>query len=215
MNNKAKIRESFLKTRLFLSKDYQTNSSKIIERKINHYIQRYNLKAFAIFISKIDEPFTHHIIVDALKEGIEVYLPRINGEKIEFRKIKNIQSDIVKNELFNIFEPKIECELLENIKEISTIFVPLVAFDKHLNRVGSGKGYYDRWFNENQYKGFKVGICQSSQLSNQIIDVEPHDVALNSIITEKQIYVPLESNDDEDSNFDITYAVFNDETIIN
>lgn len=214
MENKNKIRSSFAKTRSFLSKEYLNSSSKIIERKINHYIQRYNLNTFAIFISKPDEPFTHYIISDALKNNIAVYLPRVNGDTIEFRKVSNLQNDIEKNDNCDVFQPKITCELLENINDISTIFVPLVAFDKHLNRIGSGKGYYDRFFNNHNYKGFKVGVSQSSQLSNQIIDAEPHDVKLDSVITEKEIFVPFEETESE-SEFDVTYAVFNDETIIN
>ncbi|ASZ09009.1 5-formyltetrahydrofolate cyclo-ligase [Mesoplasma chauliocola] len=214
MNNKNQIRDKFLKTRSFLSKSYKEEVNKIIERKVNHYIERYNLTKIAIYISTENEPNTLNIIEKSLQKGIEVYVPLISNENnMEFRKITNLETDLELNKTFNILQPKSHCELLPNGNYINTMFMPLVAFDLYLNRLGMGKGFYDRWINENKYIGYKIGLSASSQLSNEAIEAEEFDVRLDNVITEKEIYVPFVEKEEE-FDYDVTYSVFNDETII-
>ncbi|ATQ35409.1 5-formyltetrahydrofolate cyclo-ligase [Mesoplasma entomophilum] len=214
MSNKNQIRDKFLKTRSFLSKAYKEEVNKIIERKVNHYIERYNLEKFAIYLSTENEPNTLNVIETSLKRGIEVYVPLIVDEnKMEFRKITNLETDLEENKVLNILQPKKTCELLSEGNYINTMFIPLVAFDKQLNRLGMGKGFYDRWINENNYSGYKIGLSASSQLSNENIDAEEFDVRLDNVITEKEIYVPF-IEEEQEFDYDVTYSVFNDETIV-
>ena len=68
------------------------------------------------------------------------------------------------------------------------LFVPLVAFDKELNRLGYGGGFYDRYIQKISKikKVVKVGLAFSFQkLKN--IPVNKHDKKLDMIITEKEI----------------------------
>ncbi|AVN58862.1 5-formyltetrahydrofolate cyclo-ligase [Mesoplasma florum] len=214
MSNKNQIREKFLKTRSFLSKSYKEEVNKIIERKVNHYIDRYNLEKYAIYLSTENEPNTLNIIETSLKKGIEVYVPLIiEDNKMEFKKITNLETDLEQNKVLNILQPKSTCSTLENGNYINTMFIPLVAFDKQLNRVGMGKGFYDRWLNENDYIGYKIGLSASTQLSNESIDADEFDVKLDNVITEKEIYVPF-VEEEQEFDYDVTYSVFNDETIV-
>ena len=68
------------------------------------------------------------------------------------------------------------------------IFIPLVAFDKNLYRIGYGGGYYDRYINKIQKKKkvFKIGIAHSSQKINKV-PLNKYDRKLDIIITEKYI----------------------------
>ncbi|ATI73209.1 5-formyltetrahydrofolate cyclo-ligase [Mesoplasma florum] len=214
MSNKNQIREKFLKTRSFLSKSYKEEVNKIIERKVNHYIDRYNLEKYAIYLSTENEPNTLNIIETSLKKGIEVYVPLIiEDNKMEFKKITNLETDLEQNKVLNILQPKSTCPTLEKGNYINTMFIPLVAFDKQLNRVGMGKGFYDRWLNENDYIGYKIGLSASTQLSNESIDADEFDVKLDNVITEKEIYVPF-VEEEQEFDYDVTYSVFNDETIV-
>ena len=83
---------------------------------------------------------------------------------------------------FNVREPNESC--LSNSSEINLIFVPGVAFDNNGNRIGHGKGYYDRYLSNTT--AIKVGICFESQLVNSI-PTEDHDIQMDYVITEKQI----------------------------
>ena len=69
------------------------------------------------------------------------------------------------------------------------VIVPLVAFDNHLNRIGYGKGYYDRMLqkiNRIKKKAVFLGIAYSFQKC-QKVPVNKHDVKLDYIFTEKGI----------------------------
>ena len=86
---------------------------------------------------------------------------------------------------FGILEPK------SSKKKIipDLIMVPLVAFDNRLNRIGYGKGYYDRSLKKiNQIKknAISLGIAYSFQKC-QKIPTNKHDFKLDYIFTEKGI----------------------------
>ena len=86
---------------------------------------------------------------------------------------------------FGILEPK------NSKKKIipDLIMVPLVAFDNHLNRIGYGKGYYDRSLKKIRKINKNVitlGVAYSFQKCTQI-PVNDNDFRLDYIITEKGI----------------------------
>ena len=68
--------------------------------------------------------------------------------------------------------------------EIDLIIVPGVAFDRQHNRLGRGKGFYDRLLSTLDVP--KIGICYDFQLKDQI-PAEPFDRKMDLIITEKEI----------------------------
>ena len=62
---------------------------------------------------------------------------------------------------------------------------PMLAFDKDKNRMGKGKGYYDRFFASHNVK-IKVGLAFSAQKAVSVYP-ESHDVPMDVIITEEGI----------------------------
>ena len=86
---------------------------------------------------------------------------------------------------YGILEPnKSNKEIIPDI-----ILVPLVAFDKHLNRIGYGKGYYDRFLKKiHKIKKKKIflGIAYSFQKC-KIIPTNKYDFKLDYIFTERGI----------------------------
>lgn len=69
------------------------------------------------------------------------------------------------------------------------VIVPAVAYDRHGNRVGRGKGFYDRLLADS--RAAKIGIAYDFQLLDDDIDAEPHDTPVDIIITERRyIKVP-------------------------
>ena len=89
---------------------------------------------------------------------------------------------------FGILEPK------DTKKEIipDLIMVPLVAFDERLNRIGYGKGYYDRSLlkiSKTKKKTISLGIAYSFQKCGSI-PVNKHDFKLDYIFTERGIISP-------------------------
>lgn len=70
---------------------------------------------------------------------------------------------------------------IEDIGNIELIVVPAIAYDRKGNRVGRGKGYYDRLLSKT--KATKIGIGYDFQLVDEI-DVDQHDIKMDFIITQ-------------------------------
>ena len=112
----------------------------------------------------------------------QISLPAIN-EKSQMDFFKWSYNDLLKLNKFGIPEP------LKNKKVIPDIvFLPLVAFDKRLYRIGYGGGYYDRYIEKvsNKKKILKIGIALSCQKINKV-PANKYDKKLDMIITEKYI----------------------------
>ena len=88
-----------------------------------------------------------------------------------------------KNE-YGVFEQN---KISQIIPEI--IFVPMVGFDKNLNRLGYGKGYYDRTISKLRKlkKIFVIGLAYDNQMVRNI-PTENHDEKMDIIITDRKIY---------------------------
>lgn len=72
--------------------------------------------------------------------------------------------------------------------QFDAIIVPMLGFDENLQRLGYGGGYYDK-FLATQPSAKKIGVCfEAGKLDR--IPYEPHDVALDIIITEERVYTP-------------------------
>ena len=68
-------------------------------------------------------------------------------------------------------------------KKIDLIIVPGLCFDKENNRLGYGKGYYDRILRENDAKS--IAICFKEQiLEDEILPTIDSDVKVKKIITD-------------------------------
>ena len=123
-------------------------------------------------------------ILDSLekKVGVKLSLPVIKkNNEMDFYNwsTKNL---LILNK-FGIPEP-------EEIKKVfpDIIFVPIVAFDNRLYRIGYGGGYYDRYIGKVSYKKkiLKIGIAHSCQKINKV-PINKYDKKLDIIITEKYI----------------------------
>lgn len=115
----------------------------------------------------------------------KIVLPVVDGNDLRMVAYKG--PDSLRAGAYGILEPisgdreSSESRTLE--EEIELIVVPGVAFDRRLNRLGRGKGYYDRLLSTLQAR--KVGICFDFQLEDAI-PTEPFDRKMDAILTEKE-----------------------------
>ena len=159
MQKKDEIRK-IVKERAVLSK--VEKNAKIVE-KIFTLPEYKKAKSIAFYKSLNNEPSLDALIKDALFKGVQVFLP-ITNEKIEMSEI-SLSTIFVKRK-FGVLEP---FPPMQVNSEPEIVFVPMVAFDKKLNRLGHGMGYYDRYLKDKNC--LKIGICFSDYEFNSI----PHD----------------------------------------
>lgn len=108
------------------------------------------------------------------------YLPAILEDKMIF---KSHQPDTeYKASTLGVKEP-INTDIV-NHQIADIIIVPGIAFDRKMNRLGRGKGYYDKFLS--QTKATKIGICFDFQLLDSI-PCNDHDIKMDIIISENDL----------------------------
>ena len=109
------------------------------------------------------------------------YLPRVNGVNLDILPYDESRLELGS---FHIEEPT-GADTVDP-SEIEVIVVPAVAYDRRGNRLGRGKGFYDRLLAE--AKATKIGVGYEFQLMEEL-PAEEHDVPMDIIITQNTTIV--------------------------
>lgn len=128
-----------------------------------------------------DELPTHESVNQWLELGKNIYLPRVKGDDLEIVPYHGSQS-LDDNNQFHIGEPvgeAVDASCLE------LIIVPAVALDSQRNRLGRGKGFYDRLLATTSCA--TVGVVCDFQLVEEV-PVEPHDRPLDCVVTSDSVF---------------------------
>lgn len=118
------------------------------------------------YMSLSDEVATDKIIVESIKNGKNVAVPYCvdSDGNMDFYYIKSF--DDLKTGSFGVREPIIEkCKKVESFNG-AVIILPGLCFDKNGNRLGYGKGYYDRFLQIHSL--ISVGLCYNSLIVENI-----------------------------------------------
>lgn len=132
-------------------------------------------KVVLLFNSLPDEIDVKPLIDNALISKKTLLLPTVVGEDIVL-KHHNINDGFIKGK-FGILEPT--GEIFNDYDAIDFALIPGVAFDKNFNRLGRGKGYYDRLLPKLIYAK-KMGICFEYQVFEKI-PTENHDIKMDGL----------------------------------
>lgn len=177
---KQELRKKYLKIRNeVLDKE---KKSEVIMNKIIATSDYKKANVIALYKSFSSEVDTSKIIEHSIKIGKTVVLPKVVGNILKFYKIKSLKDNFLKSK-FGIEEP-IENDLnYIELSSIDLIIVPGLCFDKEKNRLGFGKGYYDRLLKNTKSK--TIAICFKEQvLKNSLLPVAEDDIKVNEIITD-------------------------------
>jgi 5-formyltetrahydrofolate cyclo-ligase len=103
-------------------------------------------------------------------------LPKIVKDELKIFSVDSIE--LLRKSEFGILEPDSNlCHEIE-LNKVDLIFIPGIAFDIENNRLGYGKGFYDK-FLHNYFKS-KIGLCFKEQLLNKV-PTEPHDQKIDKL----------------------------------
>lgn len=115
------------------------------------------------------------------KDRKHFYLPRVNGVNLEVLPYEETRLELG---AFHIEEPTGTNVIDPN--ELELIIVPGVAYDRKGNRLGRGKGFYDRLLSD--IDATRIGVGYEFQLFDEI-PTETHDVKMDAVITQNQCII--------------------------
>jgi 5-formyltetrahydrofolate cyclo-ligase len=148
------------------------------------YINCNMIFPYLSFRSEVD---TRDIIRRSVKEGKEVFIPRVEDKDMNFYKVQNLEGLILSK--FGISEPP--KEEINRYKEPwicdnsypKLMLLPGLAFDRYGNRIGYGAGYYDRYLSAFSLTHFyKIGLVYDFQVIDRI-PANEFDIKADAILT--------------------------------
>jgi 5-formyltetrahydrofolate cyclo-ligase len=184
--NKNQIRRYILTKRTALTIVQRITSQNLIISKFNQFISPL-VKAHDKIAGYYPIASELNILPLLTKLPNQILLPVIEktSSKIKFYPWCESTPMIFSPYANHILEPS----TLGAAESPTIIIAPLIACDLQLNRIGSGKGMYDRVINELRTSNSKllyIGLCYDFQLLDKV-PTEKHDQKLDLIITESRI----------------------------
>lgn len=177
---KDKLREEYKSVRKNI-KNKKGKSKEIVSKIIKTRIFK-DAKIIALYKSLKSEVDTTEVIEYAINDGKIVVLPKVENDELKFYKINSIDEILEKGRL-GIEEPKGKIENLINNNLIDLLVVPGLCFDLEKNRLGFGKGFYDRFLKQKEFK--TIGICFEDQVVEKL-PIDEYDEKVIMIITDKR-----------------------------
>ncbi len=170
----------------------ELTASKISDLSIdlaNHALQIpiWDFFYFHIFLSIEENKEVDTLPLITLLQGKDkhVVVPRTHDENT-LENFLLTDSTVIKKTHWGIPEPVDGIVIPEN--KIDVVFVPLLAFDLHGNRVGYGKGFYDTFLRKCRKETVKIGLSLFEPEENDITDVHENDVKLDYCVTPEKTY---------------------------
>ncbi len=141
-------------------------------------------KVIGLYYPILNEVQTFLIISQAILNLKTVCLPTTVNEKISFFKYDPAKR--LRIGKYGIMEPETTSENMNHFLDI--VITPGVVFDITGNRIGYGKGYYDKFFNSNANQNITlVGLGYDFQLILEKITCNAQDVKMNTLISDKRM----------------------------
>ncbi len=182
METKKDIRKRVLKIRDNISKtEWEAWSNRIYEKIVTHsfFLESEFIYCFINYSNEVD---TRRIIEKAWELGKTVAVPKIHDNDMYFHVIHGF--DELEEGYKGILEPM--TPKFTGVKD-GLMIMPGVAFDKNKNRIGYGKGFYDRFLDKYPQLS-TIAIAFDFQVVEQI-PFDEHDWNPQILITEEHTYV--------------------------
>ena len=174
---KKRLRKQIKEEKNRQSKERLLTISSALLKQIEEHPRFIAARTILMYHSLGDEVQTH-AFVEKWHTSKKILLPIVQGDILILRHYKG--KDSMQVGAFGIEEPI--GEEFTNYDEIELGIIPGIAFDRQGNRLGRGKGYYDKLLP--LLHSYNMGICYRFQALEEI-PAEPFDRSMNEVWTEE------------------------------
>lgn len=168
--------------------DKDAVSRRIIERLVSLPVYQ-TANTVLFYVDVRSEVRTRWVFPEILAAGKTLVVPYCVGAELELFRLSDL-SELVPGR-FGILEPDPNLRSRPDRRvlpeAVDLLIVPGVAFDKSGGRMGHGFGFYDRLLTSACSDVPKIGLAFECQIVPQV-PMEPHDVALDAVVTESAVY---------------------------
>lgn len=185
---KQRLREAMQERLLHSSEENRSAESRLICKKLKELLPKVPLVLAAFFPFK-SEPDIRPFLQEALRKGVELYLPTAGERSFVLRRMHSFRN--LRTGPWNISEPQENCQPID-AQKLQYALIPGRAFDRKGWRLGRGRAGYDQWIraqrSSNPHTVF-WGIAFECQILPYVPHVE-HDERMDGIVTASGL-IPL------------------------
>ncbi len=132
------------------------------------------------------EPDIRPIMRDLERDAVISWAyPRVEGDSLTFYLVTDSTTMIANRwgilEPDPLLSPRVEADAFQGL------IIPGVAFDLHCQRLGRGRGFYDRTLAHFKLGKVKIGVAFETQISVEPLPTESFDVAMDWVVTESRV----------------------------
>lgn len=185
---KDEIRRQVRARKTILSDSEKSAAAKRVFDTLKNMAAYTLAKNVLLYHSLDDELSTREFIASCCGEK-NFFLPRVNGLDLEILPYERSRMHLG---AFRIEEP--DGDDIVSIDNIDLVIVPAVAYDRQGNRIGRGKGYYDRLLSRS--RAITIGVCYHFQLFDEF-ETEEHDIPVDFVVTDSPVIIRGRSRKDK------------------
>lgn len=189
---RAALRRSLRQLRCQLSPRHQGDAAARLFHRIAGRRFFRSAKRIAFYLPSDGEIDPSLLLADALDRGQQCYLPVLHPQgKSSLLFVRFRAGDKLRANRWGIYEPVLCRSRQISARTLDLVFVPLVGFDSNGNRLGMGKGFYDRSFSFLTDAGRKtpklIGLAHECQ---RVEDLRPQawDIRMSAIVSDQHTY---------------------------
>jgi 5-formyltetrahydrofolate cyclo-ligase len=160
-------------------------SMQIANQLLTLPIWEHNYYHLFLTIEEQKEVQTEYVLHILHAKDKEIVISKSDFNTYEMTHFLLTDNTKIKKNHYNIPEPIDGIEVPNN--KLNVVFIPLLGFDKNGNRVGYGKGFYDRMLEKCSPDTLKIGLS-FFEASELITDISNDDVKLDYCITPEKVY---------------------------
>lgn len=165
----------------------RVSKSEMMQKQLSDWIVEHPPNGFlCCYIDRFPEAITDPLIQKWCADPcLNLAIPFCDGPQLSLYHLRDL-NDLVTGR-FDLREPRPDLCVSNRLvpcHEVSTFVIPGVAFDRMGNRMGYGKGYYDRLLACSDPCAQRIGYCFSEQVFDTLPEVMPWDIPMTRLLTE-------------------------------
>ena len=186
MNTKIQIRAA-MKTMMAGLSAQQRHEKSLAACELMAGSREFRMAAMVmLFLSMDGEVESATLAVRAWQEGKSVVVPRVQWETRRMEPVEIHSLDTAETAPGRGFREPVSGRVVP-LGFIDMVIIPGLAFDRRGYRVGRGRGFYDRFLSQKDFRGVRAALCFHEQLLEEDLPSEAHDIPMDLIITDREL----------------------------
>jgi len=177
---KRKLRNILLGRLKKQTEQERKSKSELIEKKLLEQEEFIQAERIMFYLAFDGEVMTESMINKARERGKQIYVPMCDTREKTLRPCVLMKDSVLSRGPYQTLEPQIKIDL--PLDKLNLVIVPALAFDKKGNRLGRGKGYYDRLLKNMSNHTRSFGLAFDFQILPSL-PVEQNDMPVDKVLS--------------------------------